>query len=170
MAERVETLALLFTDIEGSTNLLRSLGAEYRRLLTEHRRLLRDAFGVHGGTVFGAEGDALFVGFDDPASAILAAVDGQLALAKTRWLADAQLRVRMGIHVGEVIIDADDHVGLAVHRASRIAGAAHGGQVLISDATRKSTEEQLPRDISIKPLGRFRLKDFPEPQDLYQLH
>jgi predicted ATPase/class 3 adenylate cyclase len=170
VAERVETLALLFTDIEGSTNLLRSLGADYRTLLAEHRRLLRDAFGVHGGAVFGVEGDALFVGFDDPASAILAAVDGQLALAKTRWLADAQLRVRMGIHVGEVIIDADDHVGLAVHQASRIAGAAHGGQVLISDATRNSTEKQLPRDISLKPLGRFRLKDFPEPQDLYQLH
>ena len=135
MTERIETLALLFTDIEGSTNLLRSLGASYRTLLAEHRRVLGDAFAAHGGTVLGHEGDALFVTFADPSSAILGAIDGQLALTRTKWPADSHVRVRMGIHVGEVTIDEDDdYVGLAVHQAARISAAAHGGQVLTSKA------------------------------------
>ncbi len=171
MAERIETLSLLFTDIEGSTNLLRSLGAEYRTLLAEHRRVLGDAFAAHGGTVLQREGDALFVTFADPSSAILGAIDGQLALANATWPADSHVRVRMGIHVGEVTIDEDDdYVGLAVHQAARISAAAHGGQVLTSKAVQAQAEQRVPPDVSLKPIGRFRLKDFPEPQDLFQLH
>jgi predicted ATPase/class 3 adenylate cyclase len=171
VAERTETLALLFTDIEGSTNLLRSLGGEYRTLLAEHRRVLRDAFAAHGGTVRQREGDALFVTFADPTSAILGAIDGQVALAKATWPADSHVRVRMGIHVGDVTIDDDDeYVGLAVHQAARISAAAHGGQVLTSRATQIQAERRVPKGVSLKRLGRFRLKDFPEPQDLFQLH
>ena len=171
MAERNETLALLFTDIEGSTNLLRSLGADYRTLLAEHRRLLRDAFAAHGGTVLRGEGDALFVTFDDPSSAILGAIDGQVALAKAEWPAGSHVRVRMGIHVGEVTIDEDDdYVGLAVHQAARISAAAHGGQVLTSKAMQTQAEPRVPPEVSLKSIGRFRLKDFPEPEDLFQLH
>jgi predicted ATPase/class 3 adenylate cyclase len=171
VAERIETLALLFTDIEGSTNLLRSLGAEYRTLLAEHRRVLRDAFAAHGGTVLQREGDALFVTFADPSSAILGAIDGQVALAKSRWPADSHVRVRMGIHVGEVTIDEDDdYVGLAMHQAARISAAAHGGQVLTSKAMQTQVEQRVPPEVSLKSIGRFRLKDFPEPQDLFQLH
>ena len=171
MAERTETLALLFTDIEGSTNLLRSLGAEYRTLLAEHRRVLRDAFAAHGGTAMQREGDAMFATFPDPSSAILGAIDGQVALAKARWPGDSQLRVRMGIHVGDVTIDDDDDcVGLAVHQAARISAAAHGGQVLTSRAIQMAAEHRVPPGVSLRSLGRFRLKDFPEPQDLFQLH
>jgi predicted ATPase/class 3 adenylate cyclase len=171
VAERNETLALLFTDIEGSTNLLRSLGAEYRTLLAEHRRLLRDAFAAHGGTVLRGEGDALFVTFDDPSSAILGAIDGQVALAKAEWPAGSHVRVRMGIHVGDVTIDEDDdYVGLAVHQAARISAAAHGGQVLTSRAMQAEAEPRVPPEVSLKSIGRFRLKDFPEPEDLFQLH
>ena len=170
MAERIETLALLFTDIEGSTNLLRSLGAEYRTLLAQHRRVLGDAFAAHGGTVLQREGDALFVTFADPSSAILGAIDGQVALATSTWPADAHVRVRMGIHVGEVTIDEDDdYVGLAVHQAARISAAAHGGQVLTSKAMQTQVEQRIPPEVSLRPIGRFRLKDFPEPQDLFQL-
>ena len=170
MAERIETLALLFTDIEGSTNLLRSLGAEYRTLLAQHRRVLGDAFAAHGGTVLQREGDALFVTFADPSSAILGAIDGQVALATSTWPADAHVRVRMGIHVGEVTIDEDDdYVGLAVHQAARISAAAHGGQVLTSKAIQTQVERRIPPEVSLRPIGRFRLKDFPEPQDLFQL-
>jgi predicted ATPase/class 3 adenylate cyclase len=170
VAERIETLALLFTDIEGSTNLLRSLGAEYRQLLAEHRRLLGDAFAAHGGTVLQREGDALFVTFADPSSAILGAIDGQVALANATWPGDSHVRVRMGIHVGEVTIDEDDdYVGLAVHQAARISAAAHGGQVLTSRAMQALAEPRVPPEVSLRPIGRFRLKDFPEPQDLFQL-
>jgi predicted ATPase/class 3 adenylate cyclase/Flp pilus assembly protein TadD len=171
VAERNETLALLFTDIEGSTNLLRSLGADYRTLLSEHRRVLRDAFAAHGGTVLRGEGDALFVTFDDPSSAILGAIDGQVALSKAEWPAGSQVRVRMGIHVGEVTIDEDDdYVGLAVHQAARISAAAHGGQVLTSKAMQAQAEPRVPPEVSLRSIGRFRLKDFPEPEDLFQLH
>jgi predicted ATPase/class 3 adenylate cyclase/Flp pilus assembly protein TadD len=171
VAERIDTLALLFTDIEGSTNLLRSLGADYRKLLAEHRRVLRDAFAAHGGKVLGREGDALFVTFAEPSSAILGAIDGQVALANTKWPADSQVRVRMGIHVGEVTIDEDDdYVGLAVHQAARISAAAHGGQVLTSQAMQTQVEQRVPAGVSLRSIGRFRLKDFPEPQDLFQLH
>jgi predicted ATPase/class 3 adenylate cyclase len=171
VAERIETLALLFTDIEGSTNLLRSLGADYRTLLAEHRRVLGHAFAAHGGTVLRSEGDALFVTFADPSSAILGAVDGQIALARTTWPADSHVRVRMGIHVGEVTIDEDDdYVGLAVHQAARISAAAHGGQVLTSKAMQTQAEQRVPLEVSLESIGRFRLKDFPEPQDLFQLH
>ena len=121
MAERNETLALLFTDIEGSTNLLRSLGADYRKLLAQHRRVLGDAFAAHGGTVLQREGDALFVTFADPSSAILGAIDGQVALAKARWPADSHVRVRMGIHVGEVTIDEDDDIGRHADRRRQLA-------------------------------------------------
>jgi predicted ATPase/class 3 adenylate cyclase len=170
VGERIETRALLLTDIEGSTNLLRSLGAEYRTLLAEHRRVLRDAFAAHGGTVLQHEGDALFVTFADPSSAILGAIDGQIALARTTWPADSHVRVRMGIHVGEVTIDEDDdYVGLAVHQAARISAAAHGGQVLTSKAMHTQVGRRVPAGVSLKPLGRFRLKDFPEPQDLFQV-
>ena len=145
MAERIETLSLLFTDIEGSTNLLRTLGAEYRTLLAEHRRVLGDAFAAHGGTVLQREGDALFVTFADPSSAILGAIDGQVALANATWPADSHVRVRMGIHVGEVTIDEDDdYVGLAVHQAARISAAAHGGQVLTSKAIQAQAEQRVP--------------------------
>ena len=150
MTERIETLALLFTDIEGSTNLLRSLGAEYRTLLAEHRRVLGDAFAAHGGTVLQREGDALFVTFADPSSAILGAIDGQVALATSTWPADAQVRVRMGIHVGQVTIDEDDdYVGLAVHQAARISAAAHGGQVLTSKAMQTQVEQRIPPEVSL---------------------
>ena len=170
MSERIETLALIFTDIEGSTNLLRSLGADYRKLLAQHRNVLGDAFVAHGGTVLQREGDALFVTFADPSSAILGAIDGQVALARATWPADSQVRVRMGIHVGEVTIDEDDGcVGLAVHQAARISAAAHGGQVLTSKAVRTQTERRVPAGVSLKSIGRFRLKDFPEPEDLFQL-
>jgi predicted ATPase/class 3 adenylate cyclase len=169
--ERSERLALLFTDIEGSTNLLRSLGADYRKLLAQHRRVLGDAFAAHGGTVIQREGDALFVTFADPSSALLGAIDGQVALAKAEWPADSHVRVRMGIHVGEVIIDEDDdYVGLAVHQAARISAAAHGGQVLTSKAIHTQAEHRVPPEVSLRSIGRFRLKDFPEPQDLFQLH
>ena len=133
--------------------------------------MLRDAFAAHGGTVLQREGDALFVTFDDPSSAILGAIDGQVALAKAEWPADSHVRVRMGIHVGEVTIDEDDdYVGLAVHQAARISAAAHGGQVLTSKAMQTQAEQRVPPEVSLKSIGRFRLKDFPEPQDLFQLH
>src|SRR5918992_1059462 len=112
------TVTLLFTDIEGSTRLLRSLGDRYGAMLRAHRELLREAVGRHGGVEFGTEGDACFVAFP-AAGAAQAAAD---------WRGGAGPRVRMGIHTGSPVVVDGDYVGLDVHRAARICSAGHGGQ------------------------------------------
>ncbi|HYU92941.1 MAG TPA: tetratricopeptide repeat protein [Actinomycetota bacterium] len=170
MAGRVEMLAFLFTDIEGSTNLLRDLGVRYRTLLLDHRSLLKTAFERFGGRLLGSEGDSLFAVFPNPKDALLAAAEGQLSLNEAKWPDGIALKVRMGIHVGAVIVEEDEYVGLAIHQASRISNAAHGNQILLSEATQLAAGDALPGDITLEPVGQFRLKDFPEPQQLFQLH
>ena len=170
MAGRVEMLALLFTDIEGSTNLLRDLGVRYRTLLLDHRSLLKTAFERFGGRLLGSEGDSLFAIFPNPKDALLAAAEGQLSLNEAKWPDGIALKVRMGVHVGDVIVEEDEYVGLAIHQASRISNAAHGNQILLSEATHLAAGDALPGDITLEPVGQFRLKDFPEPQQLFQLH
>lgn len=169
MAGRVEMLAFLFTDIEGSTNLLRDLGARYRSLLLEHRSLLKTAFERFGGRLLGSEGDSLFAVFPTPKAALLAAAEGQLSLDEATWPDGIALKVRMGVHVGDVIVEEDEYVGLAIHQASRISDAAHGNQILLSEEAQLAGDA-LPDGITVEPVGRFRLKDFPEPQQLFQLH
>jgi class 3 adenylate cyclase len=158
-------VTLLFTDIEGSTGLLQRVGDRYVALLEEHRRLLRQAFEPYGGQEFGAEGDALFVSFADADAAVAAAKDAQLALAEYPWPDDAEPRVRMGLHTGEPRLVNDDYVGLDVHRAARVAAAAHGGQVLLSGSTR----QMLAVPVELLDLGEHRLRDLVQPECLYQL-
>jgi predicted ATPase/class 3 adenylate cyclase len=163
------TVAFLFTDIEGSTRLARSLPAEYESLLERHRSILREAFARHGGFEVGTEGDSFFVAFDSPLGALRAAAEGQRALTAAAWPAGADLRVRMGLHVGEATRRAGDYVGLEVHRAARIAAAGHGGQVLVSAAMAAVLGDRLPEDLALRELGEFRLKDFDAPARLHQL-
>jgi predicted ATPase/class 3 adenylate cyclase len=169
VAGRVETLAFLFTDIEGSTNLLRDLGPRYRTLLLDHRSLLTTGFERFGGRLLGAEGDSLFAVFPTPKDALLAAAEGQLLLHDATWPDGIAVKVRMGIHTGDVLVEEDEYVGLAIHQAARISNAAHGNQILLSEATQLAAADALPADITLEPVGRFRLKDFPEPQRLFQL-
>jgi class 3 adenylate cyclase len=126
------TIAFLFTDIEGSTQLLTRLRDRYAGVLAEHQRLLRAAFDRHDGREVHTEGDAFFVAFARANDAIAAAVSAQRAVGSQRWPNGVQLRVRMGIHTGQAAVRDGDYVGLDVHRAARICSAAHGGQVLIS--------------------------------------
>ncbi len=152
------TVTFLFTDIEGSTALLRERGDEYPELLAEHRRLLREAAERHGGVVFGSEGDALFIAFAGADAAVAAAREGQQALAAL------PLRVRMGVHTGEPAIADGDYVGLDVHRVARIASSAHGGQVVVS----RPACEAADGVTTFTDLGEHRLKDLPEPEWLFQ--
>lgn len=163
------TVTLLFTDIEGSTRLLQHLGDGYRRVLGEHRRLLRATFTNHGGYEVSIEGDACFVAFARASEAVAAAVDGQHALAAHPWAEGVGLRLRMGIHSGEPVVVARDYVGLDVHRAARICSAGHGGQVLISRVTYELVARDLPLGIGLRDLGEHRLKDLAQPEQLYQL-
>jgi WD40 repeat protein/class 3 adenylate cyclase len=162
------TVTFLFTDIEGSTRLLHELGDGYARVLADHRRLLREAFARHRGVEVDTQGDSFFIAFADPRGALAAAAEAQSALARHAWPNGAAVRVRMGLHTGEPLVADDHYVGVDVHRAARIAAAAHGGQALVSERT----QELVPRDAALstfRDLGSHRLKDLPEPERLYQL-
>jgi predicted ATPase/class 3 adenylate cyclase len=163
------TVTLLFTDIEGSTRLLERLRDRYVEVLAAHRRLLRAAFAQFDGHEVSTEGDAFFVAFTKASDAVAAAVAGQRAIASRPWPDGATLRVRMGMHTGEPIVVADSYAGLDVHRAARICSAAHGGQVLLSQATRELLGSELPREVGLRDLGEHRLKDLTRPQRLVQL-
>ena len=163
------TVTFLFSDIEGSTRLTQSLGDGWPPILERHRELLRAAFVEEGGQEAGTEGDSFFVAFPTAPGAVAAAVAAQRALAAEPWPPDAEVRVRMGLHTGDAGFSVDSYVGLHVHRASRIASAAHGGQVLMSDATRSLVEHQLPDGVDLRDLGDHRLKDLDRPEHLWQL-
>jgi predicted ATPase len=153
------TVTLLFTDIEGSTRLLHELGDAYAEALADHRRVLRDAFGRHGGVEVDTQGDAFFYAFRRAADAIAAAADAQAALA------EGPVRVRIGVHTGEPLVTDEGYVGVDVHRAARIMSAGHGGQVLVSETTRRLVDARF----TLRDLGPQRLKDMTEPHHLFQL-
>jgi class 3 adenylate cyclase len=163
------TVTFLFTDIEGSTRLLRQLGERYEVVLADHQRLLRAAFAEHGGREIDTQGDSFFVAFGRAKDAVSAAVAGQRALAEHEWPEAAEVRVRMGIHTGEPVVGEERYVGLGVHRAARVASAGHGGQVLLSNATRDLVEDDLPAGVVLRDLGQHRLKDIDRPERICQL-
>jgi predicted ATPase/class 3 adenylate cyclase len=156
------TVTFLFTDVEGSTKLLHELGAEgYGEALAEHRRILREAFGSHGGVEVDTQGDAFFVAFPTARGALEAAAEA------LEGLAPGPLRVRMGIHTGTPLLSEEGYVGNDVHRAARIAAAGHGGQVLISQSARSLLEPS--NTVLLVDLGLHRLKDLSAPERIYQL-
>jgi len=160
----------LFTDIEGSTRLLQHVGDDgYARLLREHHRILRETIAAHQGVEVSTEGDAFLVVFPDARDAVAMALSAQLALSSTRWPAGSQVRVRMGMHTGRAQLGGDNYVGLALHQAARVASAAHGGQVVASDATVHAALA-LPDGASWRSLGRHRLKDLGAAVELHQLY
>ncbi len=149
---------MLFTDVEGSTRLLDELGPErYASVLMAHRERLRSVADAHGGVEMGTEGDAFFFVFQSAGEGLGAAGEMQSALA------DGPLRVRMGVHSGEVLLAGGDYFGMAVHKAARISSAAHGGQVVVSAQTRALA------DVALRDLGEHRLKDLAAPERLFQL-
>lgn len=163
------TVTFLFTDIEGSTRLLQQLGDRYASVLTETRQLLRTAFQQWHGHEVDTQGDAFFVAFVRATDAVAAAVAAQRALAAHAWPEDSVVRVRMGLHTGEPSLIAEGYVGIDVHHAARIMSAGHGGQVLISQATRDLVASHLPDGVSLHDLGKHRLKDLQSPVHLFQL-
>ena len=159
------TVTLLFTDIEGSTRLLRRVGDAYAGLLAQHRALLDEAFTLHGGVVVDSEGDAFFVAFASAKDAVAAAAAGQRALAEHDWPGGNEVRVRIGLHTGEPHAVDGRYVGLDVHHAARVMAVGHGGQVLVSEATKALLDSHT----RLRDLGAHRLKDLSRPQQLYQL-
>jgi len=164
----VSTRTLLFSDVEGSTSLLERAGREYAALLNHHRRIVRAAVEHVGGIEHGTEGDSFFLTFDSPSAGLAAAVEAQRSLETHQWPAGLRLRVRMGMHIGEVMDDDNDLVGMPIHHAARIAAAAHGGQIVLSGAVHEMVEI-LPDGVEIHPLGTHRLRDVGTVV-LYQVH
>jgi predicted ATPase/class 3 adenylate cyclase len=163
------TVTMLFSDIEGSTALLARLGELYGEVLFAQRALMRAAFSACRGREMGTEGDSFFVVFESAGDAVRCCLAAQRALAGHDWPGGIAVRVRMGLHSGEPAVHENDYIGMDVHRAARIAAAAHGGQVVLSDATRHLVESRLAADVSLRDLGWHRLKDIEAPEHIYQL-
>jgi len=164
------TVTFVFSDIEGSTRLLKQLGdAEYATLLTVHRRLVREIFAAHDGQEIDTQGDAFFYSFVRARQAVAAAIELQRAHVKASWPRALEVRVRLGLHTGEPAIGDEGYTGLDVVRASRIAAVGAGGQVLLSDTTRAIVAGDLGDGVSLRSLGDRQLKDIDRPEPLFEL-
>jgi YVTN family beta-propeller protein len=163
-------VTFLFTDIEGSTRLVKQLRDRYGQVLGEHQRILREAFAKHGGHEIDTQGDAFFVAFATARDGVLAAVEAQRALSRYPWPDGAPVKVRIGIHTGQASPIEGRYTGVAVHRAARICAAGFGGQVLVSQATQTLLEdEEEDLAVALRDLGEQSLKDLDRPVRLYQV-
>ena len=163
------TVTMLFSDIEGSTALLGRLGDRFGEALAARRAIVRAAVLAGGGHEVGTEGDGFFVVLSSAAGAVACGVAARRALAGQAWPGGVVVRARMGLHTGEPVRHQDGYAGMDVHRAARIAAAAHGGQVVLSDATRLLVRSRLPAGVSLRDLGVHRLRDLQVPERIYQL-
>ena len=161
-------LALLFTDIEGSTQLLEAWGDAYPAHLKAHRRILRAAFAAHGGVEVDTQGDSFFAVFRHVEHAVAAIVQAQRELHLYPWPPGDPLRVRMGLHWGEPMLTGEGYAGLDVHRGARLMSAGHGGQMLLSGAA-ASRAGALQAHCALLDRGAHRLKDLPQPESIFEL-
>ncbi|MFL5757753.1 MAG: adenylate/guanylate cyclase domain-containing protein, partial [Chloroflexota bacterium] len=154
----VGTLTFLFTDIEGSTRLLETLGASYSRVLERHHAIVRRALAERQGIEVGTQGDSFFAVFADPGDAVAAAVDIQRAVTAETWPDAAAVRLRIGLHTGDAQVVGDDYVGIDVNRAARIMDAANGRQIVISGETRDALQGEID-GADLIDTGPHRLRD-----------
>jgi class 3 adenylate cyclase len=161
-------VTLLMTDIESSTALLHRLGDRYAALLTDVRAMLRAAVARAGGREIDVRADECFAAFASAGAAVEAAVAIQRALATRTWEDGLEVRVRAGVHSGRPTLAKTGYIGLAVNTAARVCAAAHGGQVVVSAATRAAIGTS-PPGIRFRSLGRHRLAGLPDPEALFQV-
>jgi predicted ATPase/class 3 adenylate cyclase len=163
------TVTFLRTDVEGSMGLAAALGTRWDDANARQLALIRESVGRHGGVTVRTEGDAVFSAFPDASEAVRAAIDIVRAMTTHPWPDQSTVRVRVGLHSGEAHLAGDDYGGFDVNRAARIAAVGHGGQIVLSDATRALAAHTLPEGASLRDLGRHLLKDVPYPERLFQL-
>jgi class 3 adenylate cyclase len=165
------TVTFVFSDIEGSTALLKRLGEDtYAEALRIHRRLMRETFARFEGQEIDTQGDAFFYSFVRARQAVAAAVEVQRAHEQQKWPDGVSVRIRLGLHTGEPAVGDEGYTGLDVVRAARIAAVARGGQVLLSDTTRVIVSGSLPDGVELRSLGEQRLRDIDRPEPLHELH
>jgi len=165
----IGTVTFLFTDIEGSTRLVAESGDAFRPILEEHNEIIARAIATHDGITLATEGDSFFAVFVSAPAAAAAAITAQLELSDHIFPDNAQVKVRMGLHTGEGATGGSNYIGIDVHRAARIAHAAHGGQIVMSEATALLAERDLAEGVSIVDLGKHRLKDLSDPEAIFQI-
>ena len=158
-----DTMTLLFSDIEGSSSLMKRLGNEWPGVLDRHRVLLREAVESEAGKVVDCQGDAMFAAFRSAQAATNAAAVGQARIAAAEWPANGGVRVRMAIHTGEPHCTADGYTGIDVVHAARLCAAGHGGQVLLTQTARLISRAETT------DLGPIKLPDMDEQEKVYQL-
>jgi class 3 adenylate cyclase len=163
------TVTFAFSDVEGSTGLLKRLGEQYADVISEHRRLVRESFAARDGVEIDTQGDSFFYAFARARDAVAAAVDVQRAHADHAWPGDERVRVRIGLHTGEPAVGTEGYVGIDVVRAARLAATGRGGSVLLSETTRALLGASLPDGVSVHALGERQLKDIDEPERIYEL-
>src|SRR3954452_20752963 len=163
------TVTFLFSDIEGSTRLLKSLGRErYGEILRTHNEVLRTAFEAHAGTEIDRQGDAFFFVFRSAGTAVAGAVAAQRAMDDAAWPEDGRAHVRIGVHTGEASVSGDSYVGFAVHQAARLGDLGHGGQILLPRTTAALIKHDLPETVRIRNLGETRLPGLERPEPVFQ--
>ncbi len=158
------TVTFLFADVEGSTRLVQSAGADYPAVIGEVRRLLRDQIAGNGGTEMDATGDELSAVFEEAQPALAAALASQERFRDHDWPGENVVRVRMGLHTGVPQLGEEGYTGLDVIRASRIAAAGHGGQTLLS-----STAAPFISGVEVRDLGTHRLQGLPDLERIHQV-
>jgi class 3 adenylate cyclase len=164
------TVTFVFSDLEGSTRLLKQLGdAGYAEMLAMHRAIVREVFAAHDGSEIDTQGDAFFYSFSRARGAVAAAVEVQRRHEGQEWPGAARVRVRLGLHTGEPVVGDEGYTGLDVVRAARIAADGEGGQILLSEATRAIVGDDLPDGVRVRELGERTLKDIDRPEPLYEL-
>ncbi|NIM95418.1 MAG: hypothetical protein GTO18_17110 [Anaerolineales bacterium] len=163
------TVTFLFTDIEGSTQLLDNLGDQYSHLLEKHREILRNVFAARNGHEVDSRGEEFFIAFPRATDALAAAVKAQQELAAYRWPEGVKVRVRMGLHTGEPWLGEEGYVGMDVHRAARIGNLGHGGQILLSETTTSLVRDELPPGVDLLEMGRHKLRGVRRPERIHQL-
>jgi class 3 adenylate cyclase len=163
------TVTFVFTDIEGSTDLLKRLGDAYRDLLSQHRQVVRETFSQADGVEIDRQGDAFFFVFARARDAVRAAVEVQRLHATREWPEDVSVRLRIGLHTGEAVLHEEGYLGLDVVRAARICTVGRGGHILLSESTRALVGAALPAGVSVFPLGERHLRGIDEPERVYEL-
>ena len=162
-------VTFVFTDIEGSTTLLKTLGDAYADVTATHRAIIRETFTQRGGVEIDTQGDAFFFAFARARDAVAASVEAQRAHAAHAWPERVDVRMRMGLHTGEPAVGEEGYHGLDVVRAARLCSAAAGGSVLLSETTRALVGSAVPKGVAVHPVGERRLKDLDEPERVYEL-
>jgi predicted ATPase/class 3 adenylate cyclase len=164
------TVTVLVTEIEGSTRLWETVPDAMARSLTLHNEALRAAFRRHGGMVYSTMGDGMAVVFSSAAGAARAALEAQRALLAASWPAETgMLKVRMGLHTDEAVLQDGHYLNSPLNRCARLMAAAHGGQILLSGATEALVRSELPADASLTDLGEHRLRDLAGRVHMFQL-